>query len=146
MTKKNFSIEKSVKKILEEIPRDLLELFYSEELPLKLAKICFDCGIEKEEETEKIGFQIGKVLMGGLSPDKLLDALKEEGGLPPIKATKIFREIDGQIFSSVRGSLNILYKKERKIEKPLPRKKVEPLPSEKPPLSGKADVYREPIE
>lgn len=146
MAEKNPLVEKLTKKILKEIPRELLELFYSEELPLKIANICLDCGLEEEKSLEKVGILVGKVLYGGLSPEKFLGALKKEEGFSPIKATKIFREIDGQIFSSVRGSLNRLYKKERKIEKPPIRKKIIPLSPEKLSTPGKTDVYREPIE
>ena len=146
MPEKKLLVEKLTKKILEEIPRELLELFYSEELPLKTSNICLDCGLEEEKDLEKVGTLVGKVLYGGLSPEKLLDALKKEEGFPPIRAAKIFREIDGQIFSSVRASLNKLYKKEEIIEKPRARKEVTPLPSEKPPPPKKTDVYREPIE
>lgn len=110
-------VEKLTKKILKEIPRDLLELVYSEGLPLRLVDICSDCGVEEEKDLEKVGIVVGKVLYGGLSPEKLLDALKKEAEFPPLTATKIFSEIDGQIFSSIRGSLNKLYKKKKKFER-----------------------------
>ena len=150
MPKKKLTPEQIAQEILKKVPRPLLNLFYSDELPEKIIKICLDSGIEEEEKIGKISYFMGEILMGGLPPEELLDALKKEGGFSPIRATKIFREIDGQIFSLVRGSLNILYKKEREIEE-APEKEKEVLEKitkkeleEKPPK--KEDIYREPIE
>ena len=53
MPEKKLLVEKLTKKILEEIPRELLELFYSEELPLKISNICLDCGLEEEKDLKK---------------------------------------------------------------------------------------------
>ena len=152
MPEKNLLVEKLVKKILEEVPHDLLELFYSKETPIRLVKICSNCGIEDEKGIEKISFQIGKILMGGLAPEKLLDALKKEAEIPSITAIKIFQEIDEQIFSSVRESLDKLYKKEspanktseEEIEKPVVKEELKE--EEKSPTSKEADAYQEPIE
>jgi len=150
MAKKDPTVEKTVQKILKEIPRELLELFYSEKLPEKLVQICSVCRIEKEE-AEKIAFQIGKVLMGGLAPEKLLDALKKEAKLPSITAIKLFQEIDKQIFSSVRESLDKLYKKRPSFAKASEGKKeIEEAPEKEKEvlekITKKEDIYREPIE
>ena len=149
MPEKNPLVEKLTKKILEEIPRDVLEVFYSEELPLKIADICSDCGIEAEKDLEQVGILVGKVLYGGLSPDKLLDALKKEGEFPPLTAAKIFSQIDGQIFSPIRTSLNKLYGKEPGAAAEEPKKKIpkqRKRPSEPQRERKESDVYLEPIE
>ncbi len=112
MIQEDSTVKKIVQKVLKEVPRDLLELFYSEELPQKIADICSNCGIEDEKILQNVGAQIGKILFGKLSPEKFLDALKKETDIPSITAIKVFQEIDEQIFSSVRESLDKLYKKE----------------------------------
>ncbi len=155
------SVEKRVKKILNDVPRDILELFYSEKLSSKMLDIYKECNITKEEEIEKVAMLLGKMFFGTLPPSNFPEALRKEGFSSSL-ANEIFFQIDTKILFSIRGSLKELYRKtknkprgkmqkaekEDKEKKQIPPKKPESnfSPKNKPVEDQKPDAYREPIE
>ena len=142
-------IQKSQKKyseVFEKLSPDLLRLVVSEETPIKISEICLRNGVEEEEKIEAIAYQIGQVLLGRLPPDEFQKTIEKELKLLPPIAKKISGEINLNIFTLVKDSLDKVYGKE--IAPPAKPKVAPPpkIPGEKPPTPPSKDVYREPIE
>jgi len=126
-----------------EIPKELIEAVQSDDTASKIAEICAISGIEKEDEVQKIAFQVGRVLMGALSPKDFSTALKKEVKLSAFVADKVTVGIREIIFEPRKESLIKLYGEEANLS----IKSIPEIPTKKTEKkkAGK-DIYREPIE
>lgn len=127
-------------KILEKLPEDLKEAFFSIESTEKMSEIC-----EKYEiPAEKIPFvvnYVGQVLLGILSPEELEAPLEKEVGLQKEVARSASQQIYRYIFFPVKESLSALSGSIQVPPSPERKEKIEEGPS-----LPRPDTYREPIE
>lgn len=138
------SSQEKYSEILEKLSPDLIKVLLSEETPLRIAEICTENEVEEEEKIKKIAYQVGRVLLGELSPEKFQTTLEKEIKLHLLTAKKITEEINQDIFFPVKTSLEKIYKIE--IAPPAKPTKITPPPEEKPPTPPSKDTYRESIE
>lgn len=145
--------KKDYPEIFNKLPPELVDLAFSQTTSLKIANICSENKIEKEEEISKVAYFITHVLFGKLEPKILQLVLERNLSLPSIKAEKIAYEINQSIFSGVKESLAKIYKIEDKPlknnEDPETNPKITPSKTsneKKPPPSKEPDTYQEPIE
>lgn len=134
-------------KLSDEVPKNLLDLVRAEDTALEIARICFENEIKEDEKIREISYQVGRVLLGDLSPKEFPKILEEKAKLTTFLARKIAREINESIFYPVKESLATLYKEEViPSEKPSIATPEATPPEEKPKVRRGPDVYREPIE
>jgi hypothetical protein len=132
-----------IEKILQNLPGELKEAFFSLETAEVISNACATYGI-KDERVGKIADYVGQVLMGLLLPSEFQKTIEKEVGLPRVLAKAITQEINRFIFYPVKPALEQLYKIEiapsaEAVEKAKPK-------LEKPKVPRKKDIYREPIE
>ena len=139
---KQYSPEE-IDKILQNLPEELKEAFFSLETVEVIHNTCKTYGI-RDEKVSTIVDYVGQVLMGLLPPEEFQKNIEKEVGLPKVLAGAITREINRFIFYPVKTSLEELYKIE--IVPPAKPTKITPPPEEKPPAPPGKDVYRETIE
>ncbi len=128
----------------EQFSAELLEFIFSEETSSKIAKICFEKGVEDEEKIEKIAYRVALALLNQVPKENLTEILEKGVNLSPEAAENVSTVIKQQIFSQIPGS---------KSEEPSPPPKpgvTPPPPKVKPEMeprktSGR-DAYREPVE
>lgn len=145
--------QKIAEEILEKIPLEIIRFYFGKDFPEKLGQICLACEIYDLKKIENIALQLGRVFFGLLPPQKLLERLKTEAELPPISASRLFDEINTQIFTPLKNGLEKLYnqynynKEERSKEEKeeIMIKSQKPKEEEIPPQKA-TDIYREPIE
>lgn len=94
------------------LPKDVLDLLYSNDVRQELAKICVDNRIVDETKIGSIGYATGEVLLGNLRIEQFQEVLEEKAQLPSHLASKVAREIDESVFSQVRASLVSLHSKD----------------------------------
>ena len=107
MPKEEF--KKEYPELFKSIPSDILGLFFSEKTPLKISEICLRNGVEDGEKISRIAYWIGRVLLGGLSPEKLAETLEKEEKLNQETAQKITAEVNESFFSPLGRTLTDLY-------------------------------------
>ena len=131
-----------IDKILQNLPEELKEAFFSLETVEIIQNVCQTYGI-RDERVGKIADYVGQVLMGLLLPSEFQKNLEKEVGLPEVLTKAITQEINRFIFYPVKPCLEELYK----IEIAPPAKpKITPPPEEKLPAPPAKDIYRETVE
>ncbi len=136
--------KEQLQQLYKNLPKDLQEATFSEEVARNLREICLKNGVTGENTIFEITKNLGYVFLGLLPPNELQDVLEKELKLEKNKAEPIASEISRFIFLPIRGSLEGLYKIEIK---PGLKPEVTPLPSKTTKRkSKKGDKYREPIE
>ena len=136
----DIEIEKLKSALSGKISDPLLDLIISENTPLRIAEICLENGVAKEEDIEKAGYGICLVLLGQLPPTGLPIFLEKGLKINNDIAVKIYRKISEVIFSAVKDDLSKLYnltQDEKEKTEEMPEELIKPL--------GK-DIYKEPIE
>lgn len=108
MPKEEF--KKEYPELFKRVPSDILGLFFSEKTPLQISEICLRNGVEDGEKISQIAYWIGRVLLGGLSPEKLPETLEKEVRIETEAAQKISGEINETLFSPVEETLSTFYK------------------------------------
>ena len=108
MPKEEF--KKEYPELFKRLPPDILGLFFSEKTPLLISEVCLKNGVEEGEKISQIAYWIGRVLLGGLSPEKLPETLEKETKLGRETVQKISGEIDETLFSPVKETLATFYK------------------------------------
>lgn len=148
-----------IEKIMQNLPEELKETFFSLETAETISNTCKTYGII-DERVGKIADSVGQVLMGLSSISEFQETIQKEVDLPPVLAQAIAQEINRFIFYPMKPALEQLYKigiSEEEKEKtpvavPAPKTKgtvpVEAPVSgeEKPKAPAGKDVYREPTE
>ncbi len=137
----------SKKRIKAEFSKKIQEIILSDKTAEDIGNICGKCDIANEEKIENIAYQIGIVLLGRLSPEKLAKTLEKKVKLKSKIAKKVSEEVNKLIFSPIKDDLAKLYEKEVFV-KPVvkPGNSVLPPLKEEPKRSPRKDTYREPIE
>ncbi|XOB46743.1 MAG: hypothetical protein ACKKMV_00965 [Candidatus Nealsonbacteria bacterium] len=126
-------------KLYRELPEDLQEASFSEEVDDNINDICRKYGVF--DSVDKITEYVGRTFFGLLPPDEFQEMIEKEIGIEKEIAKKVAGEIFRFVFYPVKESLEELYKIEIA---PLAKMKVTPPPQEKPPTPPKKeDVYRE---
>ena len=153
-----------LQRLLEKLPKELLDTIYSEQTAETIGNICEQYGIEDERASD-IAKYAGQVLVGLLLPSGFEDAIRKNVELPEVLVKAISSEINRFIFYPVKASLEQIHKqvgaKETEkgaVEIPTPRHSdrddyvVQPEPAQSS-ESVEADedrkgpdTYREPIE
>ena len=110
MPKENF--KKEYPELFKSVPSDILGLFFSEKTPLQISEICLRNGVEDGEKISQTAYWIGRVLLGGLSPEKLAETLEKEVKLDQETTRKIAAEADETFFSPLEKTLAAFYKGE----------------------------------
>ncbi len=108
MSKEEF--KKEYPELFKSVPSDILGLFFSEKTPLQISEICLRNGIEDGEKISQTAYWIGRVLLGGLSPEKLAETLEKEVKLDQETTRKIAAEADETFFSPLEKTLAAFYK------------------------------------
>jgi len=129
-----------------EIPQKLIDVLQSEDTATKIARICAENEITKEEQVKGISYQTGRVMVGNLLPKELAKTLEEKLKVSQLSAQKIYQDINESIFFPVKKELAILYGEEAVQTEELSTeyfKKPEKNPEVK---SERKDDYREPID
>ena len=134
-------LKKEYPEFFKQVSSEFLEFIFSEETSSKIAQICLENGIEDEEKTEKIAYQITLALLGQTPKENLARILEKGVKLDSEIARKIHVEVNRVIFSQIQ---------ETQPEKNHPVQPTKPSPpateKEKPKKPSKKDVYREPIK
>jgi hypothetical protein len=110
MPKEEF--KKEYPELFKSVPSDILGLFFSEKTPLRISEICLENGVKDSEKISQIAYWIGRVLLGGLSPEKLAEILEKEVKLDQGTTWKIAAEANESFFSPLGKTLSDLYKEE----------------------------------
>jgi len=98
-----------LQKIYEELPPDLQEAVFSEEIGKNVSEICKKNGILDEEKISGVLEQIAYVFLGLLPPIDFKKILTEETGLDQNRAQIVSREINRFVFYPLRNTLEPLY-------------------------------------
>ena len=77
------------------------EFIFSPETSAKIAKICFDNGVEDEERIEKIGYRVTLALLDQVPKENLTEIFEKGVKLSHETAEKISLEVERQIFSQI---------------------------------------------
>lgn len=120
--------KEQLEELYKQLPEDLQEAVYSEEIGKKVQEICYDNNAIENEAYIEILKNVGYVFLGLLTISDLKDKLKD--------SEEIFTRINNEIFAELKDSLEDLYGTKIKFEK------IE----EKPKKPKRADNYLEPIE
>ncbi len=132
--------------VFENIPNDIVKVILSDETSLKISGICLKNGVEDEVKIERISYLITLALLGKLPIEELNATMEKELKTSQDVARKIRDEINQDIFSKIKDSLEKLYKKElgeAPIESKKPTQKSKEEALKRPPSK---DAYREKIE
>ncbi len=114
--------------IYRELPKNLKELIFSEEVSAVIRNIS---SRNKLENVEKLAEIVGYVLLGLLPPHKLESVLISQLSIDKEKGEQVSFEVERFILSQVKKELGDLYKKEDYIPKEEEKKE---------------DLYKEKIE
>jgi len=130
----------------DSVPAELQDAIFSEETAKTIFNSCIDNGV-KDERISQVAKNVGDVLLGLLSPERLQPVLELDLNLEPQTAENICQAIYNAIFEPVRPQLAELYlrnggevkenRKEIRIETK-PKKEV-PLPKKTPDISLKEE-------
>ena len=137
----DIEFKKIKSELLGKVPDRLLYLASSENTPLRVAEICLENGVSKEEDVEKVGYGVGLVLLGQLPPAGLLIFLERGLGINADAAQNIYEKLSAIIFFDVKDDLSKFYGmepaegKKEEVKKPA-------LEQQKPQTK---DTYREQI-
>lgn len=138
-----------ISKIMEKLPEDLKETFFSLETAEKISEVCERYEIPGDKISFVVNY-VSQVLLGILSPEELVGLLEKEAGLKKDVALAVSQQIYRYIFFPVKNSLAEISgaiqvkpsaKEETKKEQ-TESKEERPTPSRP---SG-PDTYREPVE
>ena len=140
-----------LQELYEQLPKDLQDAIFSEEVADKLSDICSRNGIKDEDDIWDIAKYTGYVLIGILPPNELAETLKKELKLSDDLSKQVSWEISRFIFLPLENNLEALYKIEIEQIKPkvaIPIGGEVPFQSqkEKTEIEKQEDTYREPIE
>jgi hypothetical protein len=131
----------------EQLSSEFLDFIFSEETSFKIAKICFENGIEDSEKVEKIAYRVTLALLDQVPKENLAEIFEKGVGLNREIAERISLEVNRRILSQVP---EILKKEEVPEPIPLPTTpEATPPPEVQPeerPEKTRKDIYREPIE
>lgn len=137
-----------IAKILEKLPENLRETFFSLETTDKLREVCDKYEIPAEKLPFIVNY-VGQILLGIMAPEELEGVLSKEAMLEKDTAHGVSQQIYRYIFFPVKDSMAEISgdsqpKQLIKIEgegggETTEQKEVEP-------LSQKPDIYREPME
>ena len=127
-------------KILENLPEEVKEVFFSQKTADNIDNICKKYGVPSEKISEVANY-VGMVLLGILSLDKFSGTLKDNVKLKNGAAENIAQEIEMSIFHQVEYGLR---RTAPLAEKPAEFGKTPPDEKELKKPGGK-DIYREPV-
>lgn len=130
--------------LYKNLPKDLQEAAFSEEVANNIQEICTENGITDDDTIFEIAKNIGYVFLGLLPPNEFADVLERELKIKKDKAAEIASRVNRFIFLLVRESLEALYKIE--IEPGLKSKIAAPLKEKVEEKPKRKDKYRELIE
>jgi len=97
-----------IEKIMETLPAELKEAFFSTEMADIVYDTCKEYGI-KDKEVGEISDYVGQVLMGVLPPSEFQKIIEEEVGIPKVLAEVFAKEFNRFIFYPVKPALEQLY-------------------------------------
>lgn len=130
--------QKTILQKYQDLPEDLREAIFS----VESAEIIQQIAKKHNLFIDKMGIlaeETGNVMLGLLSPNDFISALREKLEIAPETAREIGQEINQQIFAKVRESLKKIHNiQEEKSGAETPPIKESPLPSPPPPLSPSA--------
>ena len=127
--------------LYEQLPEDLQEAVFSEDIGNKVQRICYDNNIIDNKVFIEILKNVGYVFLGLLSPSDFSDVLEKE--LKINRAKEVYARINNEVFAELKESLEGLYETKIKFEKIQPSQSK--ISKEKTEIK-KQDKYLEPIE
>jgi len=135
--------------LYENIPEELQDAIFSEEIADKISDICARNGIKDEDTIFEIAKYVCYVLIGILPPNELGPILKKDLNFAEDLAKQIGWEISRFIFFPLKDTLEPLYKiaiepGAKPTEAVVPKTPEEG--TEEKEISKKKDIYREEIE
>lgn len=132
--------QKRIFEILDKLPENLREAFFSVETAEKISEVCEKYEIPPER-VSLVAKCVGHVLLGILSPEELAGALEKEAGLKKDAAQNTSQQIYRYIFFPVKESLAAISGAAQVPPSgPIKQKEEKPAPPSRP------DTYRESVE
>jgi len=141
-----------LQKICDELPDDLQEAVFSEEVGRNISEICNENGVVEADEISEVLEQVGYVFLGLLAPVNFQKVLEQELEIPANQSRLIAQGINRFVFYPLRNTLEPLYGVKlpvsEKIKDPIPLVPEPGLPAREKENKQykKKDTYREPVE